>query len=223
MKKVISVLIVLLLPLLAACGQKEAPSQTAGGESAQLADPGRALTEAEALDPQAEPMRQDGERFEAVILLEGMEETVHYEHIRNEALGFEMDYDYEALVRRSEADRELFLSAWDDPDDPMYYLEVKTSPQDAEAVAASICERLSGEYALRRGDAFTLERAGSCIRIDADEGKGGGYMPERLQTVYIIPAGDGCRIAAAHCAMEGAEGFGRRFGYMMETFSVLAR
>ena len=40
--------------------------------------------------------------------------------------------------------------------------------------------------------------------------------------VYIVPAADGCRIAAAHYSFESAEGFGRRFRYIMDTFSVLA-
>ena len=47
-------------------------------------------------------------------------------------------------------------------------------------------------------------------------------MPDHLQAVYIIPAADGCRVAAAHYAIEGAEGFAKRFHYMMETFAVIA-
>ena len=175
-----------------------------------------------AVRAQAEPERQDGERFEAVILLEGMEETVRYEHVRNDVLGFEMDYDCESFLRRSETDRERFVSVWDDPGAPENYLEVKYSPQDAETVAAAIGEALSEEYEISRYDSFPLERAGGCIRIDASEVKGGGYMPDHLQAVYIIPAADDCRVAAAHYAIEGAEGFGRRFHYMMETFSVIA-
>ena len=77
------------------------------------------LTEAPAAEPAVQPEaetvtgRQDGERFESVIILEGMEETVKYEHVRNSAIGFEMDYDYESLVRCSEADRECFVSVYD--------------------------------------------------------------------------------------------------------------
>ncbi len=66
-----------------------------------------------------------------------------------------------------------------------------------------------------------LERAGSCIRIDASADVGGLTMPEYLQMVYIIPAADGCRIATAHYYIVGAEGFGRRFAYMMQTFSAI--
>ena len=171
--------------------------------------------------PQTEPVRQDGERFEGVIILEGMEETVRYEHVRNDALGFELDYDYENFVRRSEADREIFVSCWDDPEKPENYLELRYNPQDAGTVAANICAFLSGEYEVRRDDAFELEQLGSCIRIDADEVKGGGYMPDQLQTVYVIPAGDGCRIAWERTYIVESEGFGRRFGYMMQTLSLL--
>ena len=176
---------------------------------------------AEALFPQAEPVRQDGERFEGAIILEGMEETVRYEHVRNDALGFEVDYDYENFVHRREADREIFVSCWDDPQKPENYLELRYNPQDAGTVAANICAYLSGDYEVRRDDTFELEQAGSCIRIDADEVKGGGYMPEQLQTVYVIPAGDGCRIVWERTYIVESEGFGRRFGYMMQTFSIL--
>ena len=55
--------------------------------------------------PSPVPVRQNGERFETVIILEGMEEKVNYEHIRNDTLGIEMDYDYESFVRYSEPDR----------------------------------------------------------------------------------------------------------------------
>ncbi len=171
----------------------------------------------------AETGRQDGERFESVIILEGMEETVHYEHIRNDTIGFEMDYDYESFVRRKDADRERFISVWDDPENPENYLEVSRSRQDAETAAAEICERLSAEYEVRRDDAYTLEKAGSCILIYADEVKGGGYMPDHLQTVYVIPAGDGCCIATEHSYIVESEGFGRRFRYMMDTLAVTDR
>ena len=87
--------------------------------------------------PSTEIGRQDGERFEATIVLEGMEETVRYEHIINETAGFEMDYDYEAMVRHSGSGRERFLSVWDDPEHPENYLEVAYRPEDAETAAAA--------------------------------------------------------------------------------------
>ena len=194
--------------------------------STESAEPSEAKDEpvspSEPAEPSpAEPGRQDGERFEDIIILEGMEETVCYEHIQNNPLGFEMDYDYEKFVRHSEPDREIFVSCWDDPEDPENYLEVRYSPLDAEAAAAEIGEMLSNDYEIRRDDLFPLERAGICIRIAADEIRGGGYMPDHLQTVYIIPASDGCRVAAAHCATVESEGFLRRFRYMMNTFSAV--
>lgn len=239
MKKVIYVLVLWMLMLLTACGGTAAPAQTADAESTQSANPRNEVTEAPfpsdtpsveepkpewtTATPQTDPVRQDGERFEAIIILEGMEETVHYEHIRNDTLGFEMDYDYESFVRRSEAECECFLSVWDNPDNPENYLEVRYSREDAETVAAATCQLLSAEYEVRRDDAFQLERAGSCIRISADEVKGGGRMPDHLQTVYIIPAGDSCRIATEHSEIVESEGFGHRFRYMMDTFSPITR
>ncbi|MCR5663589.1 MAG: fimbrillin family protein [Oscillospiraceae bacterium] len=173
-------------------------------------------------DPSAASARQDGERFDAVIMLEGMEETVHYEHVRNVTLGFEMDYDYESFERLSAADSERFVSVWDDAANPENYLEVTKRSESAEDVAAAISEELSVKYDLRREDAFELERAGRCIRIDASADVGGKTMPDQLQMVYIIPAPDGCRVATAHYAIEASEGFGRRFQYMMHTFAVIA-
>ena len=196
--------------LLSGCGKNAAPQETAAP----------AVPSAQPETVQAAPGRQDGERFEDVIILEGTEEPVKYEHVRNETLGFELDYDYESLSRNSEADRERFVSIYDDAQDPWNYLEVTRSTADTEAAAAAVSEALSAEYEVSR-ESITLERAGACIRLGAYTARDGG-LPAQIQTVYIIPAPDGCRIAAAHCAMEAAEGFGRRFDYMMQTFSVIA-
>ena len=166
--------------------------------------------------------RQNGERFEDVIILEGMEETVRYEHVRNDTLGFEMDYDYESFIRRSEADRESFLSIYDDKNNPENYLELTYRAEDADTVAASVRALLSQEYDLLESERV-LERAGSCIRIEASELKGTGRMADLLQVVYIIPASDGCRVATEHFSIESAEGFGRRFSYMLDTLAVIDR
>ena len=168
------------------------------------------------------PARQNGERFETVITMEGMEETVRYEHIRSDTLGFEMDYDYESFDRQRDSISDRFVSVWDDPEDPENYLEIQYSAEDADTIAAIVSESLSDDYEIIR-EPYTLERAGSCIRIDASELKGGGVMPDLLQTVYIIPANDGCRIASAHYTIESAEGFGRRFSYMINTLEVIGR
>ena len=207
--------------LLTACGKKEeavTPSEPVMNSEASGQNEAAGSTEAEITVG-----RQNGERFEDVIILEGMEETVRYEHVRNDALGFEMDYDYESFVRKQEMDRECFISIYDDPNHPENYLEVTYSPGDAGTVADSISEKLSNEYEISRDDSFQLDHSGRCIRIDASAEKGGLRMPERLQMVYVIPAADGCRVATAHYTIESAEGFGRRFHYLMNTFEASDR
>ena len=167
-----------------------------------------------------EPKREDGERFEAVIILEGMEETVQYEHVVNEELGFEIDYDYESLERYSDTDMECFISVWDGPGNPENFLEIMHDEQNAEAVAARVKEELSQEYDLLESTR-ELERAGECVYIEAAVIKGTNNMADELQAVYIIPASEGCFVATAHFAAEAAEGFGHRFNYMLQTFSEL--
>ena len=211
-----------LMLILAGCGKAPAPvTESSTPETATpAAESQSAVIETPA--PSSVPGRQDGERFEDVIMLEGMEETVKYEHIVNKTLGIEMDYDYESFVRRSEADRERFVSAWDNAASPENWLEVTYSAESAETAAASVREALSLEYDLLE-DTRTLDRAGDCLRIEASVIKGTNNMAPQIQTVYIIPAPDGCRIATAHCAIEASEGFGRRFAYMLNTLSVISR
>ena len=175
---------------------------------------------AEGAEPAAAAGRQDGERFEGTVMLEGMEEAVSYEHIVNSALGFEMDYDYEMLERRSEADREVFVSRYEDPEDPLNWFEVRHSAEDAETAAAAVAEALSAEYDLIR-EPLTLEHAGNCERIEASCVKGTNQMAEYLQAVYVVPAVDGCIVATVHETIESAEGFGARVAAMMNTLVVL--
>ncbi len=215
----------------------------AGCSSAPAAEPETPAAENEAAAPEAQvtadvpspteedgqtaspetpavPGRQDGERFEAVIMLEGMEEKVHYEHIRNEALGFELDYEYEDLERRTTDDGECFLSRWDSPDDPWNYLELRYDQGNADLVADAMKATLSGLYETVEEEPCTLDGVGDCIRIDASGAKNGAPAGS-LQSVYVIPAGEGCLVAAAHCTIESAEGFGARFSYMLNTLSLL--
>ena len=224
---------------LAGCGNTSAEEsevsqiviQVTAGDQAPAEDGGQAVFSeaaevqfdtAETDNSASGPGRQDGERFETVIILEGMEETVRYEHIRNDAIGVEMDYDYESFIRHSESERECFVSIWDNPQNPENYLEVTYSAEDADAVAASVSEEFSKSYDIIT-EMRTLDCAGDCIRIEASELKGTGRMADQLQAVYIIPASDGCRVATAHYSIEGAEGFGRRFSYMMNTLAVIDR
>ena len=59
-------------------------------------------------------------------------------------------------------------------------------------------------------------------QVDASESKGGGGTPDNLQMVYVISAADGSLIATAHYSFESAEGFGRRFDYMMNTLAIIS-
>ena len=99
-----------------------------------------------AAQAESQATRQVGERFEGTIILEGMDEPVKYEHIGNEVLGFEMDYDYENFVRKTEQDSERLISIWDNPDNPEIYIKITRSAENAETTAASIKETLSAEY-----------------------------------------------------------------------------
>ena len=206
--------------LLAGCGRKDAaPAPSEPVAQSETVSPAETAVSSEA---EIIIGRQDGERFEEVILLEGMEEKVRYEHVRNVAVGIEMDYDYESFIRQSDAERERFVPVWENAEDPEIWLEVTASPENAETVASSVEEALENEYDTIR-EAITLDRAGSCIRIDASNDKGNGETPDRLQTVTIIPAPDGCRVAAAHYSFESAEGFGRRFSSILNTLAVIDR
>ena len=171
-------------------------------------------------DASVDIVRENGERFEAVIVLEGMEETVHYEHFVNRDLGFEMDYDYELFVRESDSDRERIVSVWDDPGNPEDYLELTFIPEDAESVAAAVREKLSKTYDLLE-HSRELKYAGDCIYIEASVLKGTNNMADRLQLVYIVPASDGCVVATEHLVVEASEGFGRRFNYMLNTLRLI--
>ena len=237
-KKLITVLsvvlaVALLLTVFSACGKKAESDQAGSASTTESATPAPTATPTPSVSPTptAEPSsaspaaagRKDGERFESVITIEGMEETVHYEHIRNESIGFEMDYDYENFQRRSKADRECFISVWDDAANPENYLEVKHLSQDAETAAASIVEELSDRYDVGRST-FTLEKAGECIRLDASvDANNPSQMMEQLQMIYVIPASDGCYVATEHYYIVESEGFGRRFSSMMQTFSPIEK
>lgn len=167
----------------------------------------------------SESGREDGERFEDTIILEGMEETVKYEHVKNAAIGFAMDYDYESFTRQS-GDTEKFISVYDDAAKPENYLEIKASSDDADTALAAIADELSGEYEVETID-VTLDKAGNCRKIDASVIKGTNNMADQLQVVYVIPAANGSIIATEHFAIEASEGFGRRFNYILQTLEVL--
>ena len=209
---------------LAACGAVSAGNSAPAAEAESkttASDDGQIIVE-ETIETAAQDERQDGERFEAVIVMEGMEETVRYEHIRREDLGFAMDYDYENFVRQSEGERERFVSDWDDPANPENYLEVSYDTGNANLVADVLSAGLSDVYDLLQ-DERELDNGVKCLRIEASVIKGTNQMADRIQEIYIIPAGSGSIVARAYYAIEGAEGFGRRFAYMVRTLNTLER
>lgn len=219
MKKILTLLLALLLSLVllfaALCGCGKKSEETAPAESAAP------IESAEVPEEAAAPARQDGERFETTIFLEGMEETVKYEHVVNETAGFEIDYDYERFVRQSAPDRERFVWSYDDAENPENYLEVVSSADDAEAVAAAVSEALSADYEVIR-DSITLDGAGECIRLDASAVPGGANTADVLQAVYIIPSANGCVVATVRYLPEGSDGFGKMLSYMVNTILVEA-
>ena len=224
-KTILSLLLAAAMMLsLAACGAVSAGNSAPAAEAESqttASDDGQIIVE-ETPETPTRDERQDGERFEAVIMMEGMEETVRYEHIRREDLGFAMDYDYENFVRQSEGDRERFVSNWDDPADPQNYLEVSCDTGNANLVADAISAGLSDVYDLLQ-DERELDNSVKCLRIEASVIKGTNQMADRIQEIYIIPAGSGSIVARAYYAIEGAEGFGRRFAYMVRTLNTLER
>ena len=204
--------LMLLTALLCGCGRQKAETEPAPSVSPTAS--------ASVPEAAAEAERADGERFEAVIEIEGMAETIQLQHIRNETAGFAMDFDCEFFVRESESDRECFVWGYDDVVPPENYLEVSYSKEDAETVAAAVSEALSRDYAVTR-ETVTLDRAGDSIRLDASAAADGSGTTEVLQAVYIIPAPDGCRVARLHYIAEGSDGFGRRLSYLVNTISVM--
>ncbi len=215
---IVLALTLLLAAILCGCGKKEAEAKPA--EPVSTGTPASRPTPTEPPEIGADAGRLDGERFEGTVILEGMEETVRYEHVRDEDIGFELDYEYEVLERHRASDREYFLSRYDDPDDPWNYLEVTYSAEDADGAASAVIAELSKDFDAVTSEALTLDRAGECVRIDASGAKAGGAPAGSLERVYIVPAADGCRIATAHFTVESAEGFGARFAAMMDTLIV---
>lgn len=158
--------------------------------------------------------RADGERFDGTIMLEGMEETVHYEHVVNNDLGFEIDYEYEDLNRKTLADREIFISVYDDENDPSNYLEVSQSDLPVDTVITNLKTELSQKADIET-ETRTLENAGEVTYIEASSKD--GNMLDQIQSVYVIPAGNGTIVARCHFSIEAAEGFGGRFRQMLNT------
>ena len=205
--------LVMLLAALTACGRKNDDAQPPEESTPPVET-------AEAAEETAAPERADGERFEDVITIEGMEETIQLEHVINETAGFAMDYDYEGFVRRSEADRERFIWSYDDPEKPENFVEVSYSAENAQTVADTIEKELSESYEVYR-DTTVLSSGCECIRMDASAVAGGANTADVIQAVYVIPAADGCRVARIQYIPEGSDGFGIRLAYLVNTITVM--
>lgn len=191
-----------------------------GKEEPQPAETESPVETAEAAEETPAIERQHGERFEDVIMIEGMEETIKLEHFVNETAGLAMDYDYESFVCRASSDRLQIVSAYDDPETPENYIEVSYCPDDAETVADAIEKALSADYAVSR-DTAVLKSGVECIHMDASATPDGAYTADVLQAVYVIPADDGCRVAHLRYLPEGSDGFGRRLSYLASTVTVM--
>lgn len=208
----------LTLVMICGCGGKTNQEES----SAAILNPDPISSSESAGSSEAEEQtgRKDGERFEETVMIEGTAETVKYEHVKNETIGFEIDYEQETFTRSTESDRVRFISVYDSADDPWNYLDVTYGAGSVDDVVASVMEELSKDYEVTK-DSVTLEGTGSCTRIEASgvNDKTSG----KLLTTYVIPAADGCRIAAAHYTLESAEGFGKRFFNMVNAMTVIER
>lgn len=212
--KLLALVLSLTLLLAAAAGCAK------GKEEPQPAETESPVETAEAAEETPAIERQHGERFEDVIMIEGMEETIKLEHFVNETAGLAMDYDYESFVCRASSDRLQIVSAYDDPETPENYIEVSYCPDDAETVADAIEKALSADYAVSR-DTAVLKSGVECIHMDASATPDGAYTADVLQAVYVIPADDGCRVAHLRYLPEGSDGFGRRLSYLASTVTVM--
>ena len=205
--------VMMLMTILCGCGNKNKTEDTA--KPAEASEAVEASEPAEAAE--AEAVRQVGERFEEVFNLD-VEEKINFEHIKLDEIGIEMDYPYELFERSSEADCERFYAVNDYSEEKEYYFDVAYKAENAETVAASISEALSGEYKLNQ-ESRALERAGNCIWIGASEAISGG-SPEHLQEAWIIPAGDGCVVMTGHCGLDSSDFFGAYYRYIANSIVV---
>ena len=163
--------------------------------------------------------RQDGDRFDGTITFQGMESTVPYEYLKRDDLGFGMAYAYESFDRESDADKERFVSKWDDPDVPENYIDVVYDPSNSNLMRDYYNATLSELYDVTEVDT-TLDNGVECIRMEGSVLKGTNQMDDHITVVYIIPANDGCRIATEHCVTVDSEGFLKQCDAMIKSISV---
>ena len=82
-------------------------------------------------------------------------------------------------------------------------------------------ESLSHDFDTVTTEQQELDGAGQCACLFASDAKSGRVPAGAMQSVYIIPAGDGCVLAKACYTVESAEGFGARFSDIVNTIRPL--
>lgn len=163
--------------------------------------------------------RENGERFEETIMIEGVEETVQYEHYVDTTIGFEIDYEYYELGRSASKEDVTFFSMYDDPNNLENYLEITYSPDDVDLTASNLTSEYSSNFEVIQSSE-TLNNGVTCTTLALLNPEDGS---KNIQMIYVIPADDGCRVAAAHYTVESMEGFGRRFERTVRSINVIAR
>ena len=153
-------------------------------------------------------------------MIEGMTETVGYEHAISKTVGCELDYEYDSFVRNSGSDNECFMSKYDDPEDPMNYLLLKHTEEDAETTLAKLMGSLSDDFDEVTTEEAELDGVGKCECIITSGVKNSKLPVGALRRVYIIPAANGCITAEANYTIESAEGFGTRFINILNTLTL---
>ena len=154
-------------------------------------------------------------------MIEGTEETVRYEHIKNTKAGIELDYDYESFNRVNEGERETFTSVYDDQAAPNNYMYIVADTDDPDTAAGMFGMTLAMDFENVSSEKVTLDKAGDCTVLYANGPKSEVFPSDAVEKVYIIPAPDGCRIARIYCTVESAEGFGVHFAEMLDTLEVI--
>lgn len=162
--------------------------------------------------------RQVGDRYEEVIVFQGVEEKITFERIANETVGFEMDYDCGNFSRKSDENGDVFALNFDGS----YYMEVTSKNETADAIATSISEELSKNYDVYKSET-ELNFVGNCTMIHADIKTVDQETLDELQTVYIIPAADGCYVATAHYGYDSSDYYGKLFSMMADSFSIIEK
>lgn len=152
---------------------------------------------------------KSGDRFETIIMLEGMEEPAMAEHFVNPNGVYCIDYFYEDFELVEDSNGESFLWRGFDGGDILGYMCLRVTPGlKAADQARLICLRMNA-------DAQNVTFAG----YDALEIS--GYIGESYVTHYLFDTPRGCVEIEIACIIEGLEGIGARMHAMLATFEML--